>query len=150
MAVDDLSFNCLKEAISRTIGFIATGRSLWSKGNAATRAYHFNRLELMNSLMLAGIRQFQVFNTVGRLITVYMVDYFTFTKRTAKMFRHYKNVFGNIAVRSCVRVARTFNQNVTPSSFGAATLPARVRFTFPASFWPSHNGRLTLMRGYVK
>lgn len=150
MAVEYLFPNSFKIAISRTIRLLTSWRTFWLKDLSAIRTYCFGSFKVMYSLMLMECYQFKIFNSIIGFIFINVMYHFVFTKGSAKIFGHYKNLFRKIAVFPCVWMIRHSNINIATSYFRASALPTRISFTFPTSFWPSHNGSITLIRGYGK
>lgn len=130
-----LFFNRCSHGVKMTLTRAESGKPMAFESLSASLAHlnvttiFFNR---MMACVLRSIRKLKILNSIVSFISVYMVNKFTGFKISSKMFFHYKTMFKDISVWSCMRMKRTFNAyvslfNDTRTLFSVSGSSARLR-----------------------
>ena len=77
--------------------------------------------------MIRFISQFEIFNSIIKFITIFVVDFFAWFKVSAKSILHHKAVLHHIILFCSVWMARAFNVFV-PFNDCNSTFPVRIKF----------------------
>lgn len=84
---------------------------------------------MKNSMLFIIYKQFQIFNTIVRTITIDMVNNFSRFKITFNTFFHYQTMFSNITILISKWMFRHKNSNISIMSFSNSTFPKRMFFS---------------------
>ena len=86
----------------------------------------------MKSSVFTIRHKLQIFNSVIKNVSVYMMDYLIFLERSFKMFRHNKSMQHNISAFFGIRMGRHLYHYISIMIFNT-TFPSRMVRSYPKS-----------------
>ena len=89
---------------------------------------------IARSITMTRSPQFQIFNSIIRFITIFMMNRFSWKQISTQMFFHNQTVFLNIKIL-CPRMFGLTNHNITSGSLSASPFPSWVMFPFKMFSW---------------
>ena len=110
----------------------------------------FDESLMMKRSMRGASEHYEIFQSIIAGIAIDVMDYLIRCYRALEMFGHYKNTFTDISVFARIRMRRQEQINTTIRVMTNTTLPVRICFAMPRTFFSTHISRLSSILHIVK